>query len=173
MSLFTKLFGKKQNDIVVRYYPFGVKVQFTEFSVEDLESCFDFVKKLQPKVYTKDEINFISSKLGFDCEEYYVFIPEKMLVDKWTSIESRMLYLWKDVDPKAQCSDELCQKMKSILSKKGFLSRADIENISRDIGCSVYDKNKWKQYYINQYKFPNGQSCSVVEDPRDNHQLRK
>jgi hypothetical protein len=170
---FFDLFKSRNENKEIKYACLGVKARKDEFCQEDLDSCFEFVKGFGEKIFTKAELKIISDRLGFNIEDYYVFIDYSIATSKNRTLKYSQLYLWQGVKKEIESSEELKQNLNDILSKKGFLNRAEIETLSREIGCSVWDRNKWGSYFIIDFDYSDGNTYSTVRDPKESDSLKK
>lgn len=170
LNLFKKEAIKKSDPF---YRCWGVKARRDQFSQEDLDSCFDFVKNLQTKYYTEKEIATVSENIGFNLHDYYVYIEVNLAKREDRILTQRVMQLWQGVKNDSIIPEDLKNKLHETLSQKGLLDRTEIENLSITLGFSVYDHNNWKSYLITDWDFGDGNIYSCITDPRDHEDLKK
>jgi uncharacterized protein (DUF2344 family) len=138
-------FNKKKPEI--KFICLGVKYLEDGISQEDLDSCFEiFAKVFSKKIYTNEEIEEITKKLGFNIRDYYVFVDQTIKLGKWQMISK---YRW--AGSKKISEEELEQEFEKNISKELHYSRVEIENLSKKIGCSVWDRTQFDLYLIQRY----------------------
>ena len=144
------LFKKKDNKL--KYACYGVKLQHSGMSQEDLESCFEvFEKHFSNNVYSNENLNAISERLGFDVKDYYAFVGYTSSVELEKKISIKTLYRYGG---SRMISSEESEKMFiEKINPNLFFSRVDIENLSQGIGCSVWDRNNFNSYTIVEMNF--------------------
>lgn len=136
-----------------------------ELNGENLDSAkeelFDYFEK-QKKVYTKEEIDIITSKLGYDIWNSFIWIDTRY-ADKG-SMNIAVLYRWAGVNNKTK-EKEFLEEIKFILPKHlnhvDFYTRVDIETISQIVGFSVYDRSDWKRFTQITLKIPENNQTIV------------
>ena len=145
MSLF------KSNKSIARLSCIGVRLKEYGIEQEDLDSCFElFEKTFSTKVYTIADINEISKRLGFDVNEYYVFIENEILRSN-KEISIKILYRYFG---SKNISDLEIEKIFSEkIDKNLFFTRGDIQKLSESIGASVWDRNIFNPYVTHEYEF--------------------
>lgn len=130
----------------------GVIVQ-EKMSQEDFESCLNFFNKgLKPKIFTSDNLETISKKLGFDVKEYYFFVDNEDLKNKDYKATISILYRFKG--SKSISEDEIEALIKNIDAEL-FYNRVDIENLSQKYGFSVFDRCHFESYTISTFTLYN------------------
>jgi hypothetical protein len=128
----------------------GVIVQ-EKMSEEDFESCLNFFNKgLKPKIFTSDNLETISKKLGFDIKEYYFFIDNEYFKNKAHKVTVSILYRFKG--SKFISEEEIEALIKNIDSEL-FYNRVDIENLSQQYGFSVFDRCQFESHTISTFTF--------------------
>ena len=138
------IFKKKDN----AFSCLGVIVQ-EKMSDEDFESCLNFFSKgLKPKIFTSDNLETISKKLGFDVKEYYFFIDNDDLKNKHYKANISILYRFKG--SKSISEIEIETLIKNI-DPELFYNRVDIENLSQKYGFSVFDRCQFESYTISTF----------------------
>lgn len=138
------IFKKKDN----AFSCLGVIVQ-EKMSDEDFESCLNFFSKgLKPKVFTSDNLETISKKLGFDVKEYYFFIDNDDLKNKKYKASISTLYRFKG--SKSISEIEIETLIKNI-DPEVFYNRVDIEKLSEKYGFSVFDRCQFESYIISTF----------------------
>jgi hypothetical protein len=144
------IFKKKDNV----FSCLGVIVQ-EKMSDEDFKSCLNFFKKaLKPKIFTSDNLETISKKLGFNVREYYFFIDNQDLKKKEYNMMISILYRFEG--SKSISEDEVEALLRNIDSEL-FYTRVDIEKLSRKYGFSIFDRCQFEPYTITTFTLKKGE----------------
>ena len=163
------LWKKKKGEAVeesIRYTCRGINyLEIIELNGENLDSSkeelFEYFET-QNKVYTKEEIELITSKLGYDIWNSFIWIDSR-LANKG-SMDITVLYRWPGVNNKTK-EKEFLEEIKTILPKHlnhiDFYTRVDIENISQIVGFSVYDRSNWERFTQITLKTPENNQTIV------------
>lgn len=156
------LWKKKKEEAVeesIRYTCRGINyLEIIELNGESLDSSkeelFEYFEK-QQKVYTKEEIAIITSKLGFDIWNSFIWIDARF-ANKGT-MDVRVLKRWlgvNDITKEPEFLAEINTVLPKYLNHHEFYNRVQIEKISQIVGFSVYDRSNWESFTQITLKIP-------------------
>ena len=145
------LFKKKESAKVVKYTCLGVKYNEEGISQADLDSCFEVAEIFKTKVYTPQDIQEINNRLGFDTNDYYVWIDNDLLNTPNNSVTIKLIYRY--MGSKLLSGEALEKAFLDKINPDLYYTRVDIENLSEEIGCDVFERNNFVSYTWSEHTY--------------------